>query len=34
MDTQDPLWERKYPSFIINKCLAPTGKHDVLLLMR
>ena len=23
MDTQDPLWERKYPSFIINKCLAP-----------
>ena len=23
MDTKDPLWERKYPSFIINKCLAP-----------
>ena len=23
MDTQDPLWEKKYPSFIINKCLAP-----------
>ena len=25
MDTQDPpeIWEKKYPSFIINKCLAP-----------
>ena len=23
MDTQDPLWEKKYPAFIINKCLAP-----------
>ena len=31
MDTQDPLWERKYPSFIINKCLAPTGKHECLI---
>ena len=32
MDTQDPLWERKYPSFIINKCLAPTGKHECLII--
>ena len=31
MDTTDPLWERKYPSFIINKCLAPTGKHECLI---
>tara|TARA_Y100000052_G_C2872509_1_gene40820 strand:- start:11 stop:400 length:390 start_codon:yes stop_codon:yes gene_type:complete len=31
MDTEDPLWERKYPSFIINKCLAPTGKHECLI---
>ena len=23
MDTDDELWEKKYPSFIINKCLAP-----------
>ena len=31
MDTQDPLWDRKYPPFIINKCLAPTGKHECLI---
>ena len=23
MDNDDKAWERKYPSFIINKCLAP-----------
>ena len=23
MDGDDPLYEKKYPSFIINKCLAP-----------
>ena len=23
MDSDDNAWERKYPSFIINKCLAP-----------
>ena len=23
MDTGDKMWEKKYPSFIINKCLAP-----------
>jgi hypothetical protein len=23
MDTDDEMWEKKYPSFIINKCLAP-----------
>ena len=23
MDSDDKTWERKYPSFIINKCLAP-----------
>ena len=23
MDSDDKAWERKYPSFIINKCLAP-----------
>ena len=21
MDTDDEMWEKKYPSFIINKCL-------------
>jgi len=23
MDGEDPMWEKKYSSFIINKCLAP-----------
>ena len=23
MDNEDELWEKKYPPFIINKCLAP-----------
>ena len=23
MDTDDKMWEKKYPSFIINKCVAP-----------
>ena len=23
MDTEDELWEKKYPAFIVNKCLAP-----------
>jgi len=23
MDSDDPMWEKKYSSFIINKCLAP-----------
>jgi len=23
METDDPLWEKKYPPYIINKCLAP-----------
>ena len=23
MDGEDPVWEKKYPSFIVNKCLAP-----------
>ena len=23
MDKDDPLYEKKYPAFIINKCLAP-----------
>ena len=22
MDSEDKVWEKKYPSFIINKCLA------------
>ena len=31
MDTEDEQWEKKYPSFIINKCLAPF--QDTLLLV-
>ena len=23
MDTDDKMWEKKYPAFIINKCVAP-----------
>ena len=23
MDTEDEQWEKKYPSFIVNKCVAP-----------
>ena len=23
MDTDDEMWEKKYPAFIVNKCLAP-----------
>jgi hypothetical protein len=31
MDTEDEHWEKKYPSFIINKCLAPF--QDTILLV-
>ena len=31
MDSDDKAWERKYPSFIINKCLAPF--NDTILLV-
>ena len=23
MDTDDKMWEKKYPPFIVNKCVAP-----------
>ena len=23
MDTEDEVWEKKYPPFIVNKCIAP-----------
>ncbi len=23
MDTEDEMWEKKYPPFIVNKCVAP-----------
>ena len=23
MDTEDEVWEKKYPAYIVNKCLAP-----------
>ena len=31
MDSEDKVWERRYPSFIINKCLAPF--NDTILLV-
>ena len=30
MDGDDPLYERKYPSYIINKCLAPFNETIML----
>ena len=31
MDSEDEAWEKKYPAYIVNKCLAPTGKEECLL---
>ena len=31
MDSEDKVWERRYPSFIMNKCLAPF--NDTILLV-
>ena len=31
MDGDDPLYEKKYPSFIINKCLAPFNNTIMLI---
>ena len=25
MDSDDKMWEKKYPAFVVNKCLAPFG---------
>ena len=30
MDTGDEVWEKKYPGYIINKCLAPFDKQTCL----
>ena len=30
MDTEDEVWEKKYPAYIINKCLAPFDKATCL----
>ena len=30
MDTEDEVWERKYPGYIVNKCLAPFDKQTCL----
>ena len=31
MDTEDEVWEKKYPAYIVNKCLAP--HNDCILLV-
>ena len=31
MDGEDDMYEKKYSPFIVNKCLAPTGKEECLL---
>ena len=31
MEGEDEMWEKKYPAFIVNKCLAPTGMKECLL---
>ena len=30
MDTEDEVWEKKYPAYIVNKCLAPFDKQTCL----
>ena len=30
MDTEDEVWEKKYPAYIVNKCLAPVDKATCL----
>ena len=25
METDDNMWEKKYPAYVVNKCLAPFG---------
>ena len=30
MDTEDEVWEKKYPAYIVNKCLAPFDKATCL----
>ena len=30
MDTEDEVWEKKYPAYIVNKCLAPYDKQTCL----
>ena len=30
MDTDDKVWEKKYPAFIVNRCLAPFDKQTCL----
>ena len=31
MDTEDEVWEKKYPAYIVNKCLAPFDKATCLI---
>ena len=31
MEGEDEMWEKKYPAFIINKCLSPTGMQECLI---
>ena len=28
MDTEDEMWEKKYPPYIVNKCLSAFPKHS------
>ena len=30
MDGEDEVWEKKYPAYIVNKCLAPFDKQTCL----
>ena len=31
MDTEDEVWEKKYPAYIVNKCLAPSDMQTCLI---
>ena len=27
MDTADEMWEKKYPAFVVNRCVYPLSRH-------
>lgn len=29
MDSDDPMWEKKYPAYVVNRCLSPF--HDTIM---
>ena len=29
MDTEDEMWEKKYPAYVVNKCIAPFNQETI-----